>query len=179
MGLKEQMQLRTRNLALRVISLCGQMPVTIPNNIVGRQLIRASCSVGSNNRVVSRAKSTADFINKLHIVEEEADESIFWLELLQEIEPSYKDSIMSLISEMNEILSIVVAARKTAKNKFSDKNPKSQIANPTSFPRLRRRQNRRRQSRRNRLRRHPRSLLRLRRIRPSFRCETCLRPSCS
>jgi four helix bundle protein len=119
MGLKEQIQLRTRNLALGIISLCGQLPGTLPNNIVVRQLIRASCSVGANYRAVSRAKSTADFINKLHIVEEEADESIFWLELLQEIEPAYKDSITSFISEMNEILSIVVAARKTAKNKLA------------------------------------------------------------
>jgi len=90
----------------------------MPVNIISRQLIRASCSVGANYRAVSRAKSRADFINKLHIVEEEADESIFWLELLQDIEPTHKDSISSFISEMNEILSIVVAARKTARQKL-------------------------------------------------------------
>lgn len=118
MKIKDQIQFRTRSLALGIISLCGQLPGTMPVNIISRQLIRASCSVGANYRAVSRAKSRADFINKLHIVEEEADESIFWLELLQDIEPTHKDSISSFISEMNEILSIVVAARKTARQKL-------------------------------------------------------------
>ena len=123
MSLKEKMQLRTRNLALEVITLCNRISRTTQNQIISKQLIRASCSVGANYRAVSRAKSLPDFINKLSVVEEEADEAIFWLELLQELEPGLKDKIVACSSEMNEILSIVVASRKTAKrNPSNSKN---------------------------------------------------------
>ena len=94
------------------------LPNTDSNRIISRQLIRASCSVGANYRAVCRAKSPADFINKLNIVEEEADESIFWLELLEELETRFSDTISLYIREMTEILSIVVAARKTSKLKL-------------------------------------------------------------
>lgn len=120
MGLKERMQLRTRNLALEVISLCNQLSRSTPNQIISKQLIRASCSVGANYRAVARAKSTADFINKLYVVEEEADEALFWLELLLELEPGFKDKILACSSEMNEILSIVVTSRKTAKRNLNN-----------------------------------------------------------
>jgi four helix bundle protein len=120
MGVKEQMQLRTRNLALEVISLCNQLSRNTQNQIISKQLVRASCSVGANYRAVSRAKPPADFINKLYVVEEEADEAIFWLELLQELEPGFKDRIVTCSSEMNEILSIVVASSKTAKKNLNN-----------------------------------------------------------
>ncbi len=74
--------------------------------------------MGANYRAVCRAKSPADFINKLSIVEEEADESIFWLELLGELETRFLDTISVCIREMTEILSIIVAARKTSKQRF-------------------------------------------------------------
>jgi len=119
MGLKEQIQLRTRNLAIGIIHLCNKLPKTDSNQIIARQLIRASCSVGANYRAVCRAKSSADFINKLNIVEEEADESIFWLELLEELDNKQSKSILAYRNEMNEILSIVVAAKKTTRQKLS------------------------------------------------------------
>ena len=89
-------------------------------------MIRSASSVAANYRAVSRAKSTADFINKLIIVEEEADETMFWLEMIMELyhEP---EKVKPLHSEMEEILKIVVASIKTAKNK---QIPKSQIVNP-------------------------------------------------
>jgi four helix bundle protein len=74
--------------------------------------------VGANYRAVCRAKSPADFINKLSIVEEEADESIFWLELIGELETQFSETVSSIIREMTEILSIVVAARKTSKRRL-------------------------------------------------------------
>ena len=118
MGLKEQIQLRTKNLAIGIIHLCNKLPKTDSNQIIARQLIRASCSVGANYRAVCRAKSSADFINKLNIVEEEADESIFWLEILEELESKLAGTLLVHRNEMNEILSIVVAAKKTSKQKL-------------------------------------------------------------
>jgi four helix bundle protein len=119
MGLKEQIQLRTKKLAIGIIRLCSKLSKTDSNQIVSRQLIRAACSVGANYRAVSRAKSSSDFINKLNIVEEEADESIFWLELLEELENKLTEPIEVYKNEMNEILSIVVAAKKTSKQKLT------------------------------------------------------------
>jgi four helix bundle protein len=118
MGMKEQIQLRTKRLAVEIVMLCGMLPKTESNKIISRQLIRASCSVGANYRAVCRAKSPSDFINKLSIVEEEADESIFWLELLGELETRFSETISVNIREMTEILSIVVAARKTSKQRL-------------------------------------------------------------
>ncbi len=118
MEMKEQIQLRTKILAIGIVRLCGMYPATESNKIISRQLIRASCSVGANYRAVCRAKSPADFINKLSIVEEEADESIFWLELLGEIETRFSDTVSANIREMTEILSIVVAAKKTSKGRL-------------------------------------------------------------
>jgi len=119
MGLKEQIQNRTKNLAIGIIKLCDSLPKTDSCQIISRQLIRAACSVGANYRAVCRAKSTADFINKLNIVEEEADESIFWMDLLEELCPVAFDSISIYKNEMTEILSIVVAAKKTSKQRMT------------------------------------------------------------
>jgi four helix bundle protein len=122
MGMKEQMQLQTKRLALQIIELCDQLSWSTKNQVISRQLIRASCFVGANYRAVSRAKSPADFIGKLSVVEEEADETIYWLELLKEIEPGFRDEIVACCSEMNEILSIIVASRKTAKHNLTSRN---------------------------------------------------------
>ncbi len=119
MGLKEQIQQRTKKLAIGIIRLCSKLTKTDSNQIVSRQLIRAACSVGANYRAVCRAKSPADFINKLNIVEEEADESLFWLEILEELENKLIEPISVYKNEMNEILSIAVAAKKTSKQKLT------------------------------------------------------------
>ncbi|MCG8364879.1 MAG: four helix bundle protein, partial [Pseudanabaenales cyanobacterium] len=75
---------RTKKLALRVLRLVESLPRKTSTNIIGRQLIRCATSVGANYRSACRAKSTADLIAKLSIVEEEADECLYWLELLVE-----------------------------------------------------------------------------------------------
>ena len=95
-----------------------KLPSSRAFNAYVNQLIRCSSSVGANYRASQRAKSTADFINKLKIVEEEADESIFFLELLSEInkEANIQQEIFILMKEGNEILSIIVASIKTARN---------------------------------------------------------------
>lgn len=88
---------------------------------IGKQIVRSATSVGANYRAACRAKSNADFIYKLKIVEEEADETLYWLELLEETNLIEKTSIIHLKSEVNEILSIVVASIKTMKSKISNR----------------------------------------------------------
>lgn len=117
--MKEQIQQRTKNLAVGIVKLCENLPEKDSNRIIIRQLIRATCSVGANYRAVCRAKSTADFINKLNIVEEEADESIFWMELLEELNTNNSETVIKYRNEMNEILAIVVAAKKTSKQRLT------------------------------------------------------------
>ncbi|WP_396186879.1 four helix bundle protein [Flavobacterium sp.] len=103
--------------------LSSKLPTTREFNAYINQLIRCSSSVGANYRASQRAKSTADFINKLKIVEEEADESSFFLEIILEINQSQdlKFEIEKLLKESNEILAIVVASIKTARNNLNKK----------------------------------------------------------
>lgn len=125
----QELKNRTKQLSIRVIRLVESLPKTTASNTIGRQLIRSGTSVGTNYRAACRAKSTADFINKLAIVEEEADESIYWIELLVESEQIKLSLVEKLIQEFDEILSIVVSAIKTSKAR---RNPKSAIPNPKS-----------------------------------------------
>ena len=114
----QDLKLRTKSFAVECWRLCKQIPKSREFDAWVRQLIRCSSSVGANYRASQRAKSTADFIYKLKIVEEEVDESIYWLELFQEVMDPCKTEIKLLIQEANELLAIVVASIKTArKNK--------------------------------------------------------------
>src|SRR6185312_980657 len=81
---KQEMQLRTKKYAMRVVKAVQALPNNRVANVLGNQLLRSGTSVGANYRAVCRAKSAADFVNKLKIVEEECDESLFWMELLIE-----------------------------------------------------------------------------------------------
>lgn len=125
----EEMKARTKQYALRVIKLVESLPSTKAANIIGYQLLRCGTSVGANYRSSCRAKSIADFTSKLSIVEEEADESIYWMELLIESNIVRENLIASLIDEANQIVSIVVKSIKTSNLK---RNPKSAIPNPKS-----------------------------------------------
>ena len=127
---QEEMKLRTKKFALRVIKLIESLPNTKTANVIGHQLLRSGTSVGANYRASCRAKSTADFISKLSIVEEEADESIYWMELLIEANIVKKNLLSNLLDEADQILSIIVSSIKTSKEK---RNPKSQISNPKSL----------------------------------------------
>lgn len=113
--MENNITIRTRKYAVDVWKFCVKVPKTREYNAYINQLIRCSSSVGANYRASQRAKSTADFINKLKIVEEEADESLYFLELLSEINPSFSDDIKVLHKEGEEILSIIVASIKTAR----------------------------------------------------------------
>jgi four helix bundle protein len=125
-----EMKERTKKFALRVIRLVESLPNTRTSNVLGNQLLRSGTSVGANYRAACRAKSTADFISKLAIVEEEADESIFWIELLVESNQIKQNLVANLLDESDQVLSIVVSSIKTSKMK---RNPKSAIPNPKSI----------------------------------------------
>jgi len=127
---QEEMKARTKQFALRVIRLVESLPKTKTANVIGNQLLRSGTSVGVNYRASCRAKSTADFIHKLSIVEEEADESIYWMELLIESNSVKENLLGSLLNEAEQILSIIVSSIKTSKEK---RNPKSAIPNPKSI----------------------------------------------
>lgn len=112
--MEEMIKKRTKILALKIIKFCNELPKRQEFHVISKQLIRSATSVGANYRAVCRAKSNPDFLAKLAIVEEEADESVYWMELLQELEIQNED-LNTAIKEMNEIVAIVVASIKTAR----------------------------------------------------------------
>jgi len=129
---KVQLQNRTKCFAIRVFKTVEKLPKSKGTEVIAYQLIKASSSVAAHYRAVCRAKSRADFINKLKIVEEEADESLFWLEFISDLElihqpPSLparagdkavlagKKLLKNLIKEANELVSIFTAALKTSR----------------------------------------------------------------
>ena len=103
----------TKKFAIDCWRLCEKIPESREFDAFCRQLIRCSSSVGANYRVACRAKFQTIFLNKLTIAQEEVDQSIFFLEVLNEINSKNKVAIKRLIDEVNEILSIVVAFMKT------------------------------------------------------------------
>jgi len=114
---KVQLQSRTKNFALRVFKMVERLPKSRGVEVIIYQLIKASTSVAANYRAACRAKSRADFINKLKIVEEESDESLFWLEFIAELNLMDNKLLENLLKEANELVAIFTAAIKTSKNK--------------------------------------------------------------
>lgn len=114
----KDLKTRTKQFAIDCWLLCDKFPNSRGYNAYVNQLIRCSSSVGANYRASQRAKSTADFINKSKIVEEETDESMYFLELLPTISKEYHEEIKVLHSEANEILSIMVSSINKARNKI-------------------------------------------------------------
>ena len=110
---KDALKTRTKELAIGVAKFTLELPYNVVNKNYINQIIRCSSSGGANYRAACRAKSTADFINKLKIVEEEVDETMYFLELLQVFNPNKENTIQILWKEANEILSIIVASLNT------------------------------------------------------------------
>jgi four helix bundle protein len=115
---------RTKQFALRVFKLVGALPQTIQGRAVAAQLIGSGTSVAANYRAACRARSKPEFVAKLGVVEEEADESAFWLELIMETNLLSATKVKPLLSEASEIVAIMASSKKTA--------AKSQIANRKS-----------------------------------------------
>src|SRR5437868_13793144 len=111
----EDLKKRTKQFALRVLKLVGALPKTLAGKTIGGQLVRSGTSVGANYRAACRARSKLEFIAKIGIVVEEADESVFWLELLIETAIVQQGRMNGLLSEANELLAIFAASQRTAK----------------------------------------------------------------
>lgn len=112
----EILKKRTFDFALNALKTIDVLKKTTANEVMGRQLIRSSTSVGANYRASCKAKSTADFINKLKIVEEESDESVYWLELIKSHNKIEDTNYETLLKESKELERIFSASAITAKN---------------------------------------------------------------
>lgn len=126
---KSELKSRTKKFALRIIKLVDELPNTKAGHTIGNQIIRSGTSIAANYRAACRARSSAEFISKLAIVEEESDETLFWLELIVESNLVKEEHLKELIKEADELTAIFTAAGKTAK---ANKNLKSSIKNPKS-----------------------------------------------
>ncbi len=126
----EEFKKRTKAFGLRIIRLVESLPDTRTSRVIGNQLLRSGTSVGANYRAACRAKSRADFISKMGTVEEEPDESLYWMEMLVEAGLVKPVKVGELIVEGNEILSLVVASINTARrgNQSAIRNPQSAMA---------------------------------------------------
>lgn len=115
---EDEFKRRTKQLALRIIRLVESLPDTPICNVIGKQILRSATSVGANYRAACRAKSEVDMIAKLGIVEEESDETLYWLELLVEASIIPETRLTDLMKEVNEIVAMTVSSIKTLrKNK--------------------------------------------------------------
>ena len=123
---KEMLQ-RTKAFALRIMKLVDALPKTTAGRAIGNQLIRSGTSVPANYRAACRGRSRAEFIAKLGVVEEEADESAFWLELIIDGSLLTHNRVAALLKEATEITAMMAASKMTAR-----KTTRSQIANRKS-----------------------------------------------
>jgi len=122
-----ELQRRTKDFALRVLNLIEQLPNSIGGRVLANQIARSATSVGANYRAACRARSRAEFASKLGTVAEEADESLYWLELIRDGHFVPAKKLASLISEADELTAIFTAGRRT-----SSKNQTSNIKHQTS-----------------------------------------------
>ena len=120
---------RTKAFALRILKLVDALPKTTAGRALASQIVRSGTSVAANYRAACRARSTADFIAKMGIVEEEADETLFWLELLEESELVTAAKLTAIKEEANELIAITVTSIKTARH---NRVPNSAFRLPTS-----------------------------------------------
>ena len=115
---------RTKQFALRILKLVEALPNTVAGRTIAGQLVRAGTSVGSNYRAACRGRSKAEFIAKLGIVEEEADESAYWLELIIEGALLNAPLVQPLLDEANELTRMTAKSRVTASGRYKPKSSK-------------------------------------------------------
>jgi len=113
---QEQLRDRTKQFALRIIRLVRNLPKSSEAQILGKQLLRSGTSVGANYRAAGRARSKAEFVSKIGIVVEEADETVFWLECLVESGIVGEHLLKDLLTEANELVAIFAASQRTARS---------------------------------------------------------------
>jgi len=112
----KELKARTKRFAVEIIRFSRSLPTTIDGRTVGQQIIRSGTSVGANYRASCRARSRAEWIAKLGTVEEEADETLFWLEVAVEANLVSSNRAQALLKEADELTAIFVSSLKTAKN---------------------------------------------------------------
>jgi four helix bundle protein len=118
---EDDIRVRCNSVAIRIIKVAGSLPEGNYSEVICGQVLRCATAVGANYRAASRAKSRKDFINKLKIVEEELDETLFWLSLIGDTGLLPKEKLQPLMDECNELLAVmvtsIVTARKNERNK--------------------------------------------------------------
>jgi len=128
---KKELQKRLKSLAVKTGKLCIKLPFNPANKVYIDQIIRSSTSSAANYRSACRAKSKADFVNKLKIVEEELDETMFFYEMIAEFNSELKKELRELFIEANQLLSIIVASINTTNSNII-KESSQKIRNPKS-----------------------------------------------
>jgi four helix bundle protein len=127
-----ELEARTKAFAVRVIRLVGDLPRNRAADVLGHQLLRSGTSIGANYREAARAESRNDFIHKIGLVEKEAAETVYWLELLEAAGLGEVAERQALRQEAGELLAIFTATGRTAKSNHN--NSQSEIRNPRSKP---------------------------------------------
>ncbi len=136
----DELKLRTKKFSLRIINLIQHLPNNSIGYVVGKQLLRSATSVGANYRAACRSRSKTEFISKIRIVEEEADESVYWIEIINESKLFNEKRLMEILREAVELTAIFTSIGKTSKRNLKDSgikkipNSKSQIPNLKEIP---------------------------------------------
>jgi len=118
---KEELKNRTKTFALSIIKLIDKVPNTVSGNVIAKQIVRSATSVGAKYRAACRVKSNKDFLYKILIIEEEADETCYWLELLKESLMVNQELLNPLLKESNELTAIYTATGKTLHSNINSK----------------------------------------------------------
>ena len=131
---EQELKARTRQFALRILKVVDALPNTHSGRVIANQLGRAGTSVGANYRAVCRSRSTAEMLSKMAVVEEEADESEFWLDITAAHGAMPAKKLEPLLKEAGELVAIMVASQKTLRRKQTTgaAAPQSKIQNPKS-----------------------------------------------
>lgn len=117
----DEMKMRTKKFSLMIIDLAEKMPNTNVLRSITNQIVRSGTSVGANYRAVCRARSDREFVAKMNIVLEEADETLFWLEIIKEKMWITKSELEMIWKEGNELTAIFVSSLKTVNNRINNK----------------------------------------------------------
>lgn len=123
---KAELLTRTKSFSLRILTLVDRLPRTTSGRAIGNQLVRCGTSVGANYRAACRSRSRAEFAAKLGIVAEEADETVYWLELLRDAKLLSEEKLSGLLHEANELTAIFTAGRRSSsRNQTSNIKPQT------------------------------------------------------
>ena len=116
MSSPEEIRDRTKKFAIRIVRLFRALPRSVEAQVMGKQLLRCGTSVAANYRAVCRARSKAEFVARIGIVAEEADESVLWLEMLEETQTLSSQRLQNVIKEAKELAAIFSASQKTSRD---------------------------------------------------------------